>query len=374
MAWNQPGKGGNGPWRKPSGGGLGSVQDRLRDWFGGPAGGGLGPLAWIGGALAVLVLFNSFKLIDEKERGVVLRFGAYHRVMGPGANFKFPWPIESVTVVESETFQSLEDQVRVLTKDENIVDVRFNVQYKIKGGDENVRAFLFGFRDDSAVGGPLPQGRETLTQAAESAVREVVGNSTMDVVLLDRTELITEAKRHLQETLDLYGTGIEVRNFTLQSARPPDEVRQAFDDAISAREDKNRVESEARAYASKVVPEARGQAARVLAEANGYRSATIAKSEGDARRFSQLAAEYRKAPEVTRKRLYLETMQQVLSLNRKVIAERDNNILYLPMDGGASSPASAAPLLPAVRANTAPPAVESRPERAPRGDGREEGR
>jgi membrane protease subunit HflK len=113
MAWNQPGKGGQGPWRKPSGGGLGNVQDRLRDWFGGPAGGGLGPLGWAGGAVALLLLFNSFKLIDEQQRGVVLRFGAYDRVMGPGANFKWPWPVESVTVVEAQLIQSLEDQVRV---------------------------------------------------------------------------------------------------------------------------------------------------------------------------------------------------------------------------------------------------------------------
>ncbi len=157
MAWNQPGKG---PFRKPSGG-LGALQDRMSDWFGGGAGGGFGPLGWVAAALVLLVLFNSFKLIDESQRGVVLRFGAYERTMGPGANLKWPWPIESVTVVEAERIQSLEDQVRVLTKDENIVDMRFNVQYKIKDG-EGARDFLYSFRDDGAVTGTIPQGRERL--------------------------------------------------------------------------------------------------------------------------------------------------------------------------------------------------------------------
>jgi membrane protease subunit HflK len=205
-------------------------------------------------------------------------------------------------------------------------------------------------------------------------VREIVGNNTMDTVLFERTELINEASKHLQETLDQYRTGLIVTGFTLQSARPPEEVRQAFDDAISAREDKNRIESEARAYASKIVPEARGVAARIKAESQGYRDATIAKAQGDARRFSQLVHEYRKAPEVTRKRLYLETMQQVLAQNRKVIAERDNNILYLPMDGSGSPAPAAAPLLPPVKATTVPAPVDTRPERESRTDGRAEGR
>jgi membrane protease subunit HflK len=367
MAWNQPGKGGQGPWRGAPGGGLGGIGQRLRDGLRGP-GGGIGPLGWIGIAVGALVLFNSFKLIDEQQRGVVLRFGAYDRTMGPGANLKWPWPIETVAVVETERIQSLEDSVTVLTKDENIVDIKFNVQYSIR----DPRAYLFAFRDDSAIAGKVPQGRETLTSAAESAVREVVGNNTMDTVLLDRTNLITQAKAHLQETLDQYGTGLAVSNFTLQNARPPEEVRQSFDDAISAREDKNRIESEATAYASKILPEARGEAARVLAQARGYREATIAKAEGDASRFEQLVEQYRKAPEVTRKRLYLETMQHVLAQNRKVIAERDNNILYLPMEGaptGGGSPAGAAPLLPAVKSTPLP--VDARPEREPRGAGRE---
>jgi len=363
MAWNQPGKGGQSPWRgKPGGGGMDAFTQRLRDWFGGP-GGGIGPLGWAGVALALLLVFNSFKLIDEQQRGVVQRFGAFNRVMGPGANFKWPWPVETVTVVNANTIQSLEDSVRVLTRDENIVDIKFNVQYQVS----DPRSFLYSFRDDRLVDGTPAQGRETLQNAAESAVREVVGNNTMDTVLFERSKLIVAAKQHLQESLDHYQTGLRVTEFNLQNARPPEEVKPAFDDAISAREDKNRIESEARAYASKIVPEARGQAQRIKAESEGYRAATIAKAEGDARRFTLLAEQYRKAPEVTRKRLYLETMQEVLAQNRKVVAGRDNNILYLPLDGANPSAAPAAPMLPAVKAVTEPagarPERETRPER-----------
>ena len=367
MAWNQPGKGGQGPWNKPSGG-LGALQDRLRDWFGGP-GGGFGPLTWAGVAVALLLLFNSFKLIDEQQRGVVLRFGAFHRVMGPGANFKWPWPVETVTVIQANTIQSLEDSVTVLTQDENIVDIKFNVQYQIS----DPRAFLYSFRDDLVVSGVPAQGRETLQNAAESAVREVVGNHTMDTVLFDRDKLVTAAQQHLQESLDLYHTGLQVTEVNLTDARPPSEVKESFDEANRAAQDKESRINTANAYASKILPEARGVAARIKAESQGYRDSTIAKAEGDARRFTQLVAEYRKAPEVTRKRLYLETMQQVLAQNRKVVAGRDNNILYLPVDGGAApSAAATAPLLPAVKSTTTPSAA--RPERESRPEAREEGR
>ena len=370
MAWNQPGRGSQDPWRgKTPGNPLDAFFARLRELFGNLGGGG-GPLAWLLPLLALLVLMSSFKLIDEQERGVVLRFGAFQRTMQPGANFKWPWPIESVTVLAATKIQSFEDQVRVLTKDENIVDIKFNVQYQIS----NPRDFLYAFRDDLVIDGRSSQGRETMQNAAESAVREVVGNNTMDKVLFERTNLINAATRHLQESLDQYRTGLTITGFTLQSARPPEEVREAFDDAISAREDKNRIESEATAYASKVVPEARGVAARIKAEAEGYRAATIAKAEGDAQRFRLLADQYRKAPEVTRKRLFLETMQQVLASNQKVVASR-GNILYLPLNGAApAGAANVAPVtqLPAVKAVEAEPrrAGDERPSRESREGGR----
>jgi membrane protease subunit HflK len=376
MAWNQPGKGNQDPWRgKDAGNPIEALLSRLRDLFGGGSAGGMGPLGWVLPVLVLLVLFNSFKLIDERQRGVVLRYGAFDRIMTPGANFKWPWPIETVTVVDATKIETLVDSVRVLTKDENIVDIKFNAQYQIS----DPRLFLYGFRDDLMLDGVRAQGRETMQNAAESAVREVVGNNTMDTVLFERDQLIVAARQHLQDSLDLYKTGLKVSEFTLQDARPPEEVKEAFDDAISAREDKDRIESEATAYASKIVPEAMGSAARIKAESEGYRAATIAKATGDASRFRQLADQYRKAPEITRKRLYLETMQEVLAANQKVIAGRDNNVLYLPLNGASAAPAalpSLTPqLLPTIKSTPSTPADSNTdtPERAPRGDGRAEG-
>jgi membrane protease subunit HflK len=364
MAWNQPGKGKQNPWGAPSpGGGMDALLQRLRELFGGG-----NPLSWLLPLLALLLLFNSFKLMDERQRGVVLRFGKFDRIMTPGPNFKWPWPVETVTVIDATNVEKLDDQVRVLTKDENIVDIKFNAQYVVS----DPRLFLFGFRDDLSVDGRISQGRETLQNAAESAVREVVGNNTMDTVLFERSKLIVAAREHLQDSLDQYQTGLRVTNFTLENARPPEEVKPAFDDAISAREDKNRIESEARAYASKIVPEARGAAQRIKAESEGYRAATIAKAEGDARRFSLLVEQYRKAPEVTRKRLYLETMQQVLASNQKVLSGKNNNILYLPLNGG-QAPSAVPPMtqLPSVK-STAP--ADAGDERPARSLGREGGR
>jgi membrane protease subunit HflK len=364
MAWNQPGKGKQNPWGAPSpGGGMDGLLQRLRELLGGG-----NPLGWLLPLLVLLLLFNSFKLVDERQRGVVLRFGKFDRIMTPGANFKWPWPVETLTVIDATNVEKLDDQVRVLTRDENIVDIKFNAQYVVR----DPKLFLFGFRDDLSVDGRISQGRETLQNAAESAVREVVGNNDMDTVLFERSKLIAEAREHLQDALDQYQTGLQVTNFTLENARPPEEVKPAFDDAISAREDKNRIESEARAYASKVVPEARGAAARIKAESEGYRTATIAKAEGDARRFTLLVEQYRKAPEVTRKRLYLDTMQQVLAANQKVIAGRNNNILYLPLNGASPPGGAALPAtqLPPVKANG--PAQED--ERPGRALGREGGR
>ena len=370
MAWNQPGKGKQNPWgSRGPGGGLDGLGQRLRDLLGG---GGGNPLAMLLVVLGLLLAFNTFKLVDERQRGVVLRFGQFDRIMTPGLNFRWPWPVESVTMIDATKIEQLDDQVRVLTKDENIVDIRFNAQYQVN----DPRLFLFGFRDDLSIDGKLSQGRETLQNAAESAVREVVGNNTMDTVLFERSRLIVAARQHLQESLDLYKTGLKVTEFTLQNARPPEEVKTAFDDAISAREDKSRIESEAKAYASKIVPEARGAAQRVKAESEGYRAAVVAKAEGDAQRFTLLVGQYRKSPEVTRKRLYLETMQQVLAANQKVIASRNNNVFYLPLQGtGAPTTPPVSQLAP-IRAAAAPAAdtPASDGARPARGDGRTEGR
>lgn len=356
MAWNQPGKGNQDPWKgKDPGNEVEAFVNRLKGMFGGGGGGGRGrgagsqggfnPLPWIIGLVGIWLVFNSFRLMDERQRGVVLRFGEFNRIMTPGPNFKWPWPVESVYVVDATQVVELTDQVRVLTQDENLIDIKFNVQYR----REDPRTYLFGSVNPE----------QTLRDSAESAVREVVGRSPMDTVLFDRAALVIASQERLQESLNFYQTGLTVVNFNLQDARPPEEVKQAFDDAIAAREDKERIENEARAYASKVVPEARGVAARLRTEAEGYRASAIARAEGDAERFSLLAAEYRKAPAVTRQRLYLETMQEVLAANPKVMAG-DNNILYLPVGGnpGRGVPAEAPVLrLPATQA--APEPVET---------------
>jgi len=350
MAWNEPGGGKKDPWNSGGGGDQGPdveaflnrLKASLNRVFGGGAGnggrggkggsaGGLPIGLLVLGLLVLWVLFDSWTLIKEQDRGVVLRFGKAHRVMGPGPNFKWPRPIERVEVVETTSVRNLSDkEVRMLTKDENIVLVDFNVQYQVS----DPKLWLFGTRDPAT----------TLQQAAESAVREVMGNNEMDVILSSqRAELAAQARERLQQSLDQYDTGIAVSEFNLQNARPPQQVKDAFDDAITAREDKQRIENEALAYASKQLPEARGDAARIKAESEGYKAATVARARGDADRFALLVAEYRKAPEVTRRRLYLETMQGVLAENNKVVVSdrNGNNVIYLPLDqrGTPAAPA-----------------------------------
>ncbi|KFN50316.1 FtsH protease activity modulator HflK [Arenimonas composti] len=375
MAWNQPGNGGNkDPWKgKDPGNEVEAFINRLKGMFGGSSGGGgrgrgggapqgaFNALPWVLALVGIWLLFNSVKMMDERQRGVVLRFGEYNRTMGPGLNFKWPWPVETVRVVDATAVVELSDQVRVLTRDENLIDIKFNAQYS----RVDPRLYLYGSPDPEA----------TLKDAAESAVREVVGRSTMDTVLFDRAELVIAARDRLQESLTLYNTGLTVVNFNLQDARPPEEVKQAFDDAISAREDKNRIENEARAYASRVVPEARGRAARMRTEAEGYRASVIARAEGEAERFSLLAAQYRLAPEVTRKRLYLETLQEVLANNPKVIAADNGNILYLPVGAPAPARTPGVADAPVIRlpATQADPLPEPRVERDPRDRGRTAG-
>jgi membrane protease subunit HflK len=238
--------------------------------------------------------------------------------MTPGLNFKFPHPIESVIRVNVGNVRQTNDQVRMLTQDENIVLVDFNVQYQVA----DPQAFAFNVRDPDA----------TLGQAAESAVRTVIGGSDMDTILSgQRTELMAEARKLLQASLDQYGTGIALTGLNFQTVRPPPEVKDAFDEANRALQDKQRAEEEAKAYASQVVPEARGDAAGVRAEAAGYKAERIARAEGEAQRFSLVEAQYKAAPEVTRKRLYLETMQQVVGRVPKIIDfSPGKNIISLP--------------------------------------------
>ena len=357
MAWNTPGNnngsssGGGGnrsPWKpRPNGRGGGGVDEilaRLRGFFDGGGGGG-SPLRWIGGLVALWLIFSCFVLVTEQQRGVVLQFGKYSRTMNPGPGFKLPWPIESVYKVNATEIKNYSDSVPVLTSDENIVQVEINVQYRIS----DARLSLFGTRD----------AEEMLKQAALSSVREQVGRSTLDTVLGGRDALAVAARTRLQKSLQNYNTGLAVTELNLPNARPPEEVKPAFDDVNSAQQDKDRLISEARAYAAKIVPEARGEAARTRTVAEGYKTASIARATGDATRFTLLLQEYRGAPEVTRKRLWLETVQQVLADNRKIVGGDSRQLLYLPVaPGRGGAPVSGEALPPELIA----PAVTATPE------------
>ena len=369
MAWNTPGgngndrgrgTGGNGrnPWppRRGTGGGI---LDRLPDPLRGMFDGGGGAWRWIAIVLLLWLVFSSMVLVTEQQRGVVLRFGDYARTMQPGLNFKWPWPVERVTKVNATEIKTFSDNVPVLTSDENIVQVEINVQYRIADPEK----FLFGTRD----------GEQVLQQAALSTVREQVGRSPLDTVLGARNALAVSAREQLQASLDAYNTGLVVTELNLPNARPPEEVKPAFDDVNSAQQDKDRLISEAEAYAAKVVPEARGAAARVRTAAEGYQAAVVAQATGEAARFSLLLDEYQAAPEVTRKRLWLQTLEQVLAENRKVVGADSRQLIYVPMPGAGGQSASAGSAPPVVPADVVVPETGGadtngllRPPRQPR--------
>ena len=346
MAWNEPGGGNRDPWknRKDSGNGVENLLRRVRDAFGGLTGGGGGGgggggpspfgastvLLVIALAVIVWIALTSFKSIDAQQVGVVLRFGKFERIMHPGLNFKWPAPIERVMEVETTSKQSADD-VRMLTKDENIVQINFTVQYSVI----DAQRYLFSASNPE----------ETLKQAAESAVRQVVGASDMDTILSSHgSDMAADTRKLLQATIDGYAIGLNVTDINFQNLQPPHEVKEAFDDVNNASNDQKRTINEAQAYSAKNVPIARGEAASILAKAQGYKSERIAAATGDAQRFSLIATQYRTAPEVTRKRLYLETMQGVMKESQKVIDQSSGkNILYLPLDK-AKSDANAAAL------------------------------
>jgi len=376
MAWNTPGgnRGGQGPddtRRGPSrpggggfGGGWGGFPGPLKDMFDG------GVVRWVVIALVLLLLFSSFQLIGEQQRGVVLRFGQFSRILQPGPNFKLPWPIESVTKVNATEIKTFSISVPVLTRDENIVNVSMNVQYRI----DDPRLYLFGTFDADQV----------LEQSSQSAVREEVGRADLNAVLNNRGPLATAAETRLQALLGAYRTGVTVTGLTLPDARPPEEVKPAFDEVNGAQQVKERLINEAQAYAAKIVPEARGQSARTRTTAEGYKQAVVSRAEGDAERFTLLQQQYQSAPEVTRKRLWLETVEQVLSENRKIIGGDGRNVLYVPLGAdGRTGNAAQVPLttpdvvLPASNSGSASPVTTDpgRPTGRPTGraSGREEG-
>ena len=359
MAWNEPGGGNNrDPWgsngggRGPSGGPpdleelLKDFKRRVLNLFGVKGKPGEAkPPAGAGGLCAALpiflillvvwMLFDSAHIISPRERGVVLRFGKFDRILQPGPRLTFPRPIENVVRVDVTKVRTTSETVRMLTKDENLVDIDFAVQYTVS----DARDYQFNVRDPD----------ETLTQVSEAAIRQVVGSRTLDDVLVgSRAEIALAAKGIMQTLLNNYEAGLSVSAINLQDASVPSQVKDAFDDAIRAREDEQRSVNDARADASKWIPDAKGRAARVIQESEAYRDVLIAKANGDAERFAQLVAQYRLAPEVTRQRLYLETMEEILAKTPKVLIDNTkggNNMLYLPLDRmmpSADAPARAA--------------------------------
>ncbi len=374
--------------------------DKLNNMFGGkkrPSGGGQQPpssggrkpsfntdgfnpkVATLGAAviLGLVWLFSGFFMIQEGQAGVVLTFGKYDYTARPGINWRLPFPIQSTEIVNLSAVRSVEigrsvvikgtnqKDSSMLTEDENIIDVRFAVQYRLKDPME----YLFNNRDpDLAV-----------VQAAETAVREIVGRSKMDTVLYEgREKIAIDLSLSIQKILDSYKAGIFITSVTVQNVQPPEQVQAAFDDAVKAGQDQERLKSEGEAYANDILPRAKGTAARLIQEAEGYRARVIAMAEGDSIRFKQIYTEYAKAPQVTRDRMYIDTMKEIYNNVSKVLVDttKSNSLLYLPLDKiisqvsseaqqAAQAQTSGLPTIPAPAAPSASSASPAPVERAP---------
>ncbi len=278
----------------------------------------------ISGAAMLLIAvwaFTGFYQVNDAERGMVLRFGAFQTITQPGLRWRIPWPIEAVEKINTNVTERFPYQGSMLTSDENIVLVDVVVQYR----RTDPEAYLFNMRSPEA----------TLGNITGSAIREVIGKNELDFILTEgRAEIAAQAQTLIQATTDSYGAGITVYEVNLQEANFPGDVEASVQDAIKAREDKERLSFEAQAYANDIVPNARGAAARQLQDAEGYRARVIADAEGEASRFVQILFEYEKAPEVTRQRMYLETLEEILANSTKVLLDTEGgeNLLYLPLD------------------------------------------
>jgi membrane protease subunit HflK len=383
MAWNDPQWGNQGGGGNKNAGGppdldelWKNVNRRLNEIFGKKSGGGGGDepprvgggfqreFKIPGGAglligLAVVVwLASGFYIIDAGERGVVLRFGKFAETTMPGPRWHLPYPVETVEVVNVEQVRTVEvgyknnvkskvlNEALMLTDDENIVDLQFSVQYLLKDPED----YLFANRHPD----------EAVKHAAETAMREIVGKSKMDYVLYEgRADIAARATKLMQDILDRYKTGIQISKLNMQNAQPPEQVQAAFDDAVKAGQDRERFKNEGQSYANDVIPKARGIASRLLEEAQGYKERVVAQSEGEASRFKQVLVEYSKSPQVTRERLYQDTMQQVLSNTTKVMVDdkQGGNLLYLPLDKLMNMTQSGTP------GQTVPQQIEQTPQR-----------
>ncbi|MBL8379188.1 MAG: FtsH protease activity modulator HflK [Burkholderiales bacterium] len=334
---------------------------------GGGGGGGEPPnMKAFGGGLAlvmvvVLLLWASsgFFIVPEGQTAAVLRFGKLNSLTdSAGFKWRLPYPIEAHEMVNLQQLRQVEVGYRnnartkvlkeslMLTDDENIIDIQFAVQYRIKAEKDAARDYLFNNRAPD----------ETVLQAAETAMRELVGRSKMDFVLYEGKEQVAkEAEKLIQQIVDRYGTGIAIVNVTLQNSQPPEQVQAAFDDAVKAGQDRERQKNEGQAYANDVIPKARGTAARLTEEAEAYKQKVIAGAEGEASRFKQVLTEYSKAPQVTRERMYLETVQQVFANTSKVMVDvkAGSQLLYLPLDKLMQAGGTAAAGLAQVEPSTA---------------------
>ncbi|MBU3673014.1 MAG: FtsH protease activity modulator HflK [Sinobacteraceae bacterium] len=342
MAWNESGGSPKNPWGKRPGK---SGDDAFRKFQrkldnimkgsapgnddGGSGAGGSGPEQMLGdnrtpyiivGIVALFWAYQSFFTVDQAERGVIQRFGQFVAVRDPGLGFHF-WPIERLTKVNTQQVSSVNYTAKVLTQDINLIDMSLAVQYQLR---DPVK-FLFQVKDPE----------QTLREVGEMAIREVVGRSTLEEILISKREqATTRTKDLIQRTLDQYGTGIVISSVNLTDIQVPNDVRPSQEDANKAIADKERLVKEAEAYASGILPVAEGAASRQLQEAEGYRAQVTAVAEGEAQRFTQLVAQYEKSPRVTRDRLYIETVENVLGRSQKVVVDTkgNNQMLYLPLD------------------------------------------
>ncbi len=354
MAWNEPGGKDKDPW---GGGGKNNdgppdldeafkkLQEKLNGLFGGgsggkgsneSSGGGFGGILIVLAVVALIIYgIAGIYQVDAKEKAVVLQFGAFQEIKDPGLRWNAPI-ISQVFKVNVTTESQYPARGLMLTQDESIVELPLTVQYNVA----DVKAYVLNVKDPEI----------SLRHATDSAIRHVIGSTELDQVLSEgRQKIATEVKRRLQAYLDNYGTGILVRDVNIQEGRPPEEVRAAFDDVIKAKEDEERLKNEAQAYANAIIPEARGRAQRMIEEAEAYRAEVVARAEGESDRFERLLTEYKRAPAVTRERLYIETLERVMGNTSKVMVdvEGGNNMLYLPLDRmvqqGSAAPATNTP-------------------------------
>ena len=346
MPWNQPNKEKD-PWnrdRRQAPPDLDAVLNKLMSslngLFGSKNTGGNSGGTGKGKSLVTLLVFISliwaatgFYIVSENERAVILRFGEYQRTAMPGPGWHLPRPIETHETVNFTGIRSVEKRTTMLTQDENIVELAFSVQYRIKNAED----YLFNVENPDINGDRTCRfgSRSTICGVLDSAIRDVVGKNKMDYILREgRTEISNKTEELMQQVLNSYQAGIQVTSVNLQDSQPPDEVQDAFQDATKARGDMERYKNEAQAYANEIVPKARGEAARMIQDALAYKEMVIANAEGDADRFLKLLKEYKRAPDVTRKRLYMDSIESVLSNSSKLMIDikEGNNLMLLPLD------------------------------------------